>query len=421
MHDELILDLLPGDQPHGRPAHDGAGKPHPRVGRRMSDGMVIVGGGLAAQRAAESLRRDGYEGALRVVAAEAHLPYDRPPLSKAALKDEPLADRLAFREASWYAEQSVDLLLGTAAAGLRPAERRVLLSDGSALRYERLLIATGSRPRRLPTLTGYENVHELRTIDDTRRLAAELQPGARLAVVGAGFVGMEVAATARGLGCEVTLIEAADDPLAALLGAQVGAWFSQVHRNHGVSVLTGRTVERVDGGRRAAGLILSDGTTLPADQVLVGVGVEPDTDWLAGTPLEGPGVRVDLHGRTSLPGVFAAGDAAATFDPLLGRHRPGSHWEAAARQARRAARLMIGLEPGDAEHASFWTDQYGIRIQYLGQARRADRIVIDGEREECDFTVLYRHGDELVAALLVNRSRSLPMIRNQISKGDKPI
>jgi NADPH-dependent 2,4-dienoyl-CoA reductase/sulfur reductase-like enzyme len=383
----------------------------------MSDGIMIAGGGLAAQRATEALRRLGYGGPLRMVCAEPHLPYDRPPLSKEVLSGGLADDSVRFRSDDWYEEHDIDLLLGVSATGLNTAEQRVALSDGRTLRYEQLLIATGSRPRRLPMLADYENVSALRTIDDALRLRVELTSGARLVIVGAGFVGLEVASTARSLGAQVTIIEAAPQPLIGVLGDQIGTWFCELHRAEGVQVITERTVTHVRGQSDVAALELSDGRVVQADHVLVGVGVQPEVEWLAGSGLANGGVPVDAHGRTEIPGVFAAGDAAATYDHRVKRHVPGSHWEAAGRQAVRSARAMLGFDPGSVELSSFWTDQYGLRIQYIGDARLADATTIDGEPEDRNLTATYTRNGVPVAVLLVDRTRSLPAMRKLITDG----
>lgn len=387
--------------------------------------MVVVGGGLAGQRCAEALRRNGYEGPIKIVCAERYRPYDRPPLSKDALTgshpvscDPRSEDALAYRPCRWYEQAEVDLLLGLSAVALRPTERRVLLSDGSRLRYDRLVIATGSRPRTLPMLEGYDNVSTLRTIDDCWRLSEVLASRPRLAVIGAGFIGQEVAATARRLGCEVTMVEAAPAPLAAIIGCELGTWFARLHREEGVEVLTDSTVERARGNGAVEDIRLSGGRTLRVDHVVVGAGVTPNCEWLAGSGVEvAGGVRVDPHGRTEVDAVLAVGDAAAALDPRAGRHVPGSHWEAAGRQGARAARAMLGLDPGDVPVSSFWTDQYGLRIQYLGYAPRADAIALDGDPDSRSFTATFTNAGRPVAALLVNRPRSLPAARASIEKG----
>jgi NADPH-dependent 2,4-dienoyl-CoA reductase/sulfur reductase-like enzyme len=381
-------------------------------------GVAIVGGGLASQRCAETLRREGYEGPVRIVCGEARRPYDRPPLSKELLAGARAEDSLAYRPEKWYEEQSIDLVLGLSATCLSPAERRVELSDGTGLRYHHLVVATGSRPRMLPLLTGYGNVSVLRSLDDAAALRDVLAQRPRLAVIGAGFIGQEVAATARRLGADVALIEAAETPLQSMLGSALGGWFARLHEAEGVRVLCGRTVERAQGNGAVTRLHLSDGETVAADHVVVGIGVAPDTEWLAGSGLDfRRGIPADEHGRTAIDGVWAAGDAAATLDRVLGCHVPGSHWEAAGRQGARAARAMLGLEPGAAPLTSFWTDQYGLRIQYLGHARLADAVTIDGDPALRNFTATFTRAGQPVAALLVDRPRALPAMRKLIEKG----
>ncbi|MGB0091794.1 MAG: FAD-dependent oxidoreductase [Solirubrobacteraceae bacterium] len=383
------------------------------------DGIVIAGGGLAGQRCAETLRRSGYEREIRMVCSEPRRPYDRPPLSKELLAGGERDDELPFRPEQWYGDQQVDLLLGLRAERLVATEHRIELSDGSSLRYDKLLISTGGRPRTLSILSGYDNVSVLRSLDDAvllREVLASSRP--RLAVIGAGFIGLEVAATARKLGVDVTLIEAAACPLESVLGQKLGGWFAQLHAAEGVDVRTGVTVERVDANGTARALSLSDGSAVPVDHVVVGTGIDPDVAWLADSGLDATrGVPVDLHGRTAVEDVFAAGDAAATFDESSRRHVPGSHWEAAGRQGARAARAMLGLDPGAAPATSFWTDQYGLRIQYVGRAQSADSVQIDGELDSRDFTATFSRAGRAVAALLINRPRSLPAARKLIEKG----
>ncbi len=382
------------------------------------NGIVIAGGGLAAQRCAETLRRSGYDGPIKMLCAEAHRPYDRPPLSKELLQGTCTGDALGFRAGDWYDEQDIELSLGTEATSLSLAERRVGLSTGETVRYDRLLIATGSRPRTLPMLDGGANVSVLRTLDDATRLRGVLEQRPHLAIIGAGFIGQEVAATARRLGAEVTMIEAAPTPLYGILGEQLGRWFSQLHIEEGVTVLTDTSVTEVEVNGRVNGLILSDGRRIEPDHIVVGVGAVAEIEWLGDSGLaSGGGVHVDPHGRTAAPDVFAAGDAAATYDPDEGSHIPGSHWEAAGRQAARAAKAMLGLNPGDAPVTSFWTDQYGIRIQYLGRARLADHVELDGDPTTRNFTATFSRAGRPVAALLVDRPRSLPAARKLIEHG----
>jgi NADPH-dependent 2,4-dienoyl-CoA reductase/sulfur reductase-like enzyme len=386
--------------------------------RFSNDGVVIVGGGLAGQRCAEALRRHGYGGALKMVCAEQHRPYDRPPLSKELLAGAGGAEAIAFRDAAWYERHSIDLLLGTHAVALDPPGRRIGLADGRVLRYRRLVIATGSRPRTLSLLEGYENVSVLRSVDDCLSLRSVLDSQPRLTVLGAGFIGQEVAATARRLGAEVTMIEAAATPLISVLGPRLGDWFARLHRAEGVEVLTGCTVAQCVGNGRVQALRLSNGKTVETDHLLVGVGVEPEVAWLAGSGVSARGgVPVDAHGRTVIDEVMAIGDAAATFDPVACAHLPGSHWEAAGRQAVRAARAILGLNPGPSPLTSFWTDQYGIRIQYLGHAWLGDSVQIDGNPADRSFVATFFRAGDPVAGLIVDRPRALPTVRKLIEKG----
>jgi NADPH-dependent 2,4-dienoyl-CoA reductase/sulfur reductase-like enzyme len=383
-----------------------------------SDGIVVIGGGLAGQRCVETLRRSGYTGPIRLVCGEPHLPYDRPPLSKKLLAGSCPQGATGYRPARWYEERNIDVLLGVSACELDPVRQRIRLSDRGVLSYSWVLIATGSRPRTIPMLEGYGNVSTLRTLDDCRRLRDALHARPRLAVIGGGFIGLEVAATARRLGIEVTIIEAASTPLSQVLGARLGEWFAALHRAEGVEVRGGATVDGVAANGVVQGLRLSDGGLVAVDHVVVGVGVVPETDWLTGSGLEcSRGIAVDPDGRTSVPRVLAAGDVAATFDPVTRRLVPGSHWEAAGRQGVRAARVMLGLDPGEAPVTSFWTDQYDVRIQYLGDARTADALELDGDPESRSFTATFSDAGRAVAALLVNRPRALPAARELIQKG----
>ncbi len=381
-------------------------------------GIVIIGGGLAGQRCLETLRRHGYAGPIRLVCGEPHLPYDRPPLSKGLLACTSSHSGPGFRPSRWYEQHDIDVLLGLSATELDPGRRRVTLSDGGVLSYSWVLVATGSSPRPMPLLQGYENVSSLRTLDDCRQLRQALHSRPLLAVIGGGFIGLEVAATARSLGVEVTMIEAAPAPLSRILGPRMGDWFAWLHRAEGVDVRVGHTVDGVQANGSLQGLRLSDGSVVACDHAVVGVGVAPDAAWLASSGLDvTAGVPVDAHGRTAIPRVLAAGDVAATFDQLARRNVPGSHWEAAGRQGARAARVMLGLDPGPVPVTSFWTDQYGIRIQYLGDARLADSIELDGEPESRSYTATFTQAGRVVAALLVNRPRALPAARELIEKG----
>jgi 3-phenylpropionate/trans-cinnamate dioxygenase ferredoxin reductase subunit len=377
----------------------------------MSGPIVIVGGGLAGQRCAEMLRRLGCERPIVMVCGEAHRPYDRPPLSKDVLRQAATEETLSFRSADWYEQKSVQLLLGVEARDLDHRARMLELSDGSSIAYGQLLIATGARPRRLAMFDGFENVSSLRTLEDARRLRSALVPGARLLVVGAGFIGQEVASAARQAGVQTTIVEAAAAPLEDVLGAELGAWFTALHRSHGVALFLDDRVVGVSGGRRIDSVTLASGPTVACDHVLVGVGVEPDLYWLSPNAFDRSGVRTDLDGATEVPDVYAAGDVAATFDPTLEAHVRGGHWESAGRQGARVARAMLGLEPGPPSISSFWSDLYGTRVQYLGHASLADEVTFDGDPATRRFSATFARHEQPVAVLLAGRPEMLPRAR----------
>jgi 3-phenylpropionate/trans-cinnamate dioxygenase ferredoxin reductase subunit len=377
----------------------------------VSAGVLIAGGGLAAQRCAETLRRAGYEGRVRMICAERHLPYDRPPLSKEVLGDQSEERTISFRPSFWYDDNAVELLLDVRAEGLDCTGRRILLTDGSTVDFDKLLVATGSRARTLPLLEGFSNVTTLRTIDDARQLRGVLSERQNLVIIGAGFIGQEVASAARRAGAPATVIESASAPLENVLGRSLGSWFADLHRSHGVDVLVDAQVSGAKGNGRVQSLTLSDGRAIPCDHVVVGIGVLPDGSWLADSGLDPTGLRVDVDGRTVAPDVYAAGDVALTFDSVLGRHVAGAHWESAGRQGSRAAKAMLGLAPGPVSLSSFWSDLYETRIQYLGHAHLADQVTIDGAPDLSDFTATFSRAGQPVAVLLVGRPRHLPDAR----------
>lgn len=385
---------------------------------RGDAGVVIAGGGLSAQRAVETLRRNGYDGAIRMISDEAEPPYDRPPLSKAFLAGEVAPAALRFRGDDWYADHGVELRLGERAVGLDSRARDIVLASGERLAFWRLLIATGSIPRRLPGTERFANVHHLRRLGDARRLRDAIARDRRVVVVGAGFIGLEVASTARRLGARVTVIEAAPAPLAAVLGPRLGRWFARLHREEGVEMHLSARIARFRGGDVMEAIELEDGRRVACDSVVVGIGTVPATGWLAESGLGDRGVTVDAGGRSAVPGIYAAGDASAHLDARLGTHTRTEHWEAAARQGAAAARAILGLDVPPPPTPSFWSDQHGIRIQYVGDAHGADRIHIDGRPEARDFTATFTHRGRPVAALLVGRPHALPELRRQIERAD---
>jgi 3-phenylpropionate/trans-cinnamate dioxygenase ferredoxin reductase subunit len=381
----------------------------------VDDGIVIAGGGLAAQRCAESLRRGEYAGRLRIVCAERHRPYDRPPLSKEMLRVGGEPESPEFHPEEWYAERNVELLLDVTAASLDADAHLLTLADGSTLGYDKLVIATGARPRMLPQFDGYSNVSTLRTLEDSRLLASLLAGESRLVVIGAGFIGQEVAAAARAAGAEVAVIELESLPLVGLLGPELGRWFAELHSGEGVELILGEVVSAISGQDRIESLTLSDGRSVACDHVLVGVGVVPDVGWLEAAGVPAGGVPTDASGRSELPDVFAAGDAAAVYDPFLARHVVSGHWEASSRQGIQVAGALLGREPAPAPLPSFWSDQYGTRIQYLGHAELADDVTIEGDTTARDFVAHYTLAGELVAALVVGRPRAVGELRQRLN------
>lgn len=341
------------------------------------DTIVIAGGGLAAQKCAETLRSRGFDGRIQMVCAEPVRPYDRPPLSKEALSS-PSWSGSAFRSDAWYSDNDVELLLGTTATGV---VGRYLETSAGPLRFDKLLIATGAAPRTLPFGSC------LRSVADARSLRERLTPGSRLAVVGAGFIGMEVAASARSLGVDVVLIDVMPAPLAGLLGPDVSRWLVGLHRDEGVEVVLG---EGVAAPRRRS-LELVGGRRVACDHVVVGIGVVPGAAW-----------------QTDRPDVFMAGDVTGS-----------QHWDAAVRQAQAAARAMLGLDAPAPAIPSFWSDQYGLRIQYVGDASAADAVAWDGAPGARDFTAVYSREGRPVAALVVNRPRELPKLRRLVTENQE--
>jgi 3-phenylpropionate/trans-cinnamate dioxygenase ferredoxin reductase subunit len=324
--------------------------------------VVVVGGGLAATRTVEELRLLGADSRITVVSEEAVLPYDRPPLSKDVLRGE--RDAVPLRD-EWLS-LDIDLRLGCRGVTLRPEEHVVLLDDGTQVSYDAAVLATGARPRALPGLTG-RGVHVLRTAADACGLAEDVRRCGRLVVVGGGFIGCEAAASARALDAAVTMVELLPSPLARVLGAQVGAEVGRLHTAEGVTVIGGTSVLEVRGEGDERQLLLSDQSTLDAPVVLVGIGVAPDVDWLKGSGLTlDDGVLCDANGRTSIEGVWAAGDVARWWHPLYGSHVRLEHWTSAAEQGVAVARDIMG-QPAPVSGVPYvWSDQYRTKFQLLG-------------------------------------------------------
>lgn len=367
--------------------------------------FVIVGAGEAGGSAAQVLREEGFDGRLVLVGAEDHLPYERPPLSKSYLNGEPYKSEGSLQDQDWYDSQGVDLRLGRRAVRLDRSAREVVLDDGERLRYDKVLVATGATPRRLD-VPGADlgGVHYLRTLEDSQRLAHALTAKARVVVVGAGWIGLEVAATARGRECTVTVIDPNDVPLKAVLGERMGGFFADLHRQHGVEFQLGRTVTELRGHQNVEVVVMDDGTELRADLVVVGVGVHPVVDLLGGELIsDDGGVRVDTQMRTEDPDVFVAGDIASVENPLYGRRIRVEHWANALMNGQIAARSMMGHASEFDPAPFFFTDQYDIAMEYAGWAptNSADPL-IRGDLAGHAFHAFWLLDDVVVAGMHVN-------------------
>jgi NADPH-dependent 2,4-dienoyl-CoA reductase/sulfur reductase-like enzyme len=374
--------------------------------------VVVIGASAAGLAVVEALRRDGYDGRLTLVGTEVHPPYDRPPLSKQVLSGKWPPERVQLRPPADLAGLDLDLRLGVAATGLDTGARQVALSAGGPLPYDRLVIATGVTPRRLPGTGQLRGIHTLRTLDDALGLAAELEPGRRLAVVGGGFLGSEVAAVAAERGVQVTLLEPAPTLLAVAVGLSIGAFVADVHRAHGVDVRTGEgsavvSVESDDGA--VTGLRLADGSRIATDAVLVAIGSVPSVDWLAGSGLRcDDGVRCDPS-CAAAPGVYAAGDVARWLNPRFGAEMRIEHRTNASEQGVHVARVLTTGEPEPfAPVPYFWSDQYDLKIQSFGWLRGHDEMrVIEEDPDHGRVVAVYRKGDRLVGVLGVNSARAI--------------
>ncbi|PLC11370.1 pyridine nucleotide-disulfide oxidoreductase [Kocuria flava] len=384
------------------------------------ESLVIVGASLAGLAAARAARNHGYTGRLTVVGDDPQRPYDRPPLSKDFLAGRIGAEDLALEtEAD---DLDAEWVLGVRAVSFDAATRTVVLDDGRLLHAEGLVVATGASPRSLPPIAGLDNVVTLRTVADAHRLRELLAPGRRLVVVGAGFIGAEVASTAHELGLEVTVVEKSPTPLCGPLGAELGAVVAGLHERAGVELLCGTDIERFEvAGGAVRAVHLAGGRQLPADVVVVGIGAAPNTAWLEGSGVElGNGVLCDAVGRTGVPGVVAVGDCAAWYDPATGTHRRVEHWTGAAERPASAVGALLGADPAGLPAVKppyFWSDQYGTRLQFAGDAARGDRIVYEqGGPGEDSLLAVYYAGDEPVAVLGWNQVRLFCRWRKTLEK-----
>jgi NADPH-dependent 2,4-dienoyl-CoA reductase/sulfur reductase-like enzyme len=382
----------------------------------MMRDVVVVGASLAGLRAAESLRTAGFDGSITVIGDEPHLPYDRPPLSKRLLAGEWEVDRIALRKPDDLASLDVNWRLSTRAVGIDIAERRIALAGGEHVRFEGAILATGSRPRTLPGQDELPDVVVLRSVDESLDLRRRIAGGGRrVVVIGAGFIGLEVAATARTLGNEVLVLESAPAPLIRGLGATMGAAIAAVHADHGVEVRCGVTIE----GLRPGAVLIDGGWHEPADVVVVGIGVAPATEWLTGSGLEiRDGVVCGADLNTGVPLLYAAGDIVRWYNPLFEEEMRVEHWTNAAEQGALAATNLLAEATGQRTSAYapvpfFWSDQYDRRIQFLGRASGEDDVqIVAGSVASRQFVALYGNRGRLRGVLGLNAPRQVMPFRS---------
>jgi 3-phenylpropionate/trans-cinnamate dioxygenase ferredoxin reductase subunit len=364
--------------------------------------FIIIGGGLAGAKAAEALREQGFGGKVILAAQEEQLPYERPPLSKEYLAGKKTLAEFTVQDAAWYRDHDIDLRLGATVNAIDPQARTVRFDDGSIEGYDKLLLATGSRSRR-PKIPGSvaSGVHYLRTIDDAEELNSVLTEGSSLAVVGAGWIGLEVAANARGRGVNVTVVESAKQPLLAALGEEVAEVFANLHREHGVDLRLETSVEEItteDG--TATGLLLGDGSTIAADTVLVAVGAQANAELAeeAGLAMAGGGVQVSSSLRTSDPDIYAVGDIATAENPVFDTRIRTEHWANAMKQPAVAVAGMLGRTAEYDELPYFFTDQYDLGMEYVGHSAGYERVEFRGDVPGREFVVYWLDGDDRVLA-----------------------
>lgn len=387
----------------------------------MMAGILILGAGHAGGTAAVLLRQNGYDGPITLVGDEPYLPYQRPPLSKGWLKGQVDADALLLKPASFYDEQGIELLAGYGATAIDRSTRRVTFADGSVRGYDSLILATGARAATLPVPgADLAGLHSLRSMADADRLRSALQPGRRLAVIGGGYIGLEVAASARSLGADVVVLERESRLLARVASPALSAFFQRRHEEQGVHFLLGSGVAGLIGDRagHVAGIQLADGCTLPCDAVLVCIGARPNDGLAQAAGLDCPnGVRVDLSARTLDPAIYAIGDVTYRPLPLYGSASRLESVPSALEQAKQAAAAITGRPPPPAEVPWQWSDQYDVKLQIAGLPIGADQILVRGNPDAGRFATFHLQGDQVRAVEAVNRPSDFMLARQFIAAG----
>jgi 3-phenylpropionate/trans-cinnamate dioxygenase ferredoxin reductase component len=369
---------------------------------------VIVGASLGGAKAAEALRAAGYDGRIVLLGAESELPYERPPLSKGYLQGKADRETIYVHAREWYDEGDIDLRLGVTVTGVDRAAHEVVLADGSRIGYTKLLLTTGSSPRKLQVPgADMDGVLYLRSAADSDRIKALIARASRIVVIGAGWIGLEITAAAREAGVAVTVLEAAELPLLRVLGSEVASVFAALHTEHGVDLRLGVQVTEITGSDgHADGVLLSDGSLIPADAVIVGVGIVPNTELAAAVGLDvDNGILVDAQLRSSDPDIYAAGDVANAYHPVLGKHIRVEHWANALNQPQTAARAMTGADVSYDRVPYFFTDQYDLGMEYSGYVEPDgyDEVVFRGDVDGREFVAFWLgNGGRVLAGMNVN-------------------
>ena len=386
----------------------------------MPDTIVIAGGGHAAGQAAISLRHDGFTGRIVIVGEEPYLPYQRPPLSKKFLAGELELERLMLRHERFYTEHNIEVRLSTRVETIQRELKQVVLSDGDSLSYDRLLLAIGSQVRKLDIPgSDLEGIHYLRSIDDVLKMRAGFQSGARMVVIGAGYIGLEVAAVAVTRGLSVTVVEMADRVMSRVVAPEVSEFFARVHREAGVDIRCGRDPSSaLVGDRRVAALRSRDGTELPADMVVVGIGIEPTIEIAETAGLEiDNGIIVDEFCRTSDPYILAIGDCTSHPNNILGRRLRLESVHNAQEQAKTASATLCGKLHPYVQVPWFWSDQYDLKLQIVGLSGDHDSVILRGDPKDRSFAAFYMKGDLLIAVDAVNSAREFMLSKKLIANG----
>ncbi len=385
----------------------------------MTETFVIVGAGLAGGGAAATLREEGFDGRLVLIGAEPQPPYERPPLSKEYLRGESPFEQVLFQPLDFYAENDIETRFGARVTRVDAAEKVVDLDHGERVAYDALLAATGGQNRHIP-IPGIdlEGIYGLRTVADSDRIRAEISPGRKAVVVGMGFIGLEVAAALRQSGVEVAIVDRNTVPLRRVLGEEIGRVVGEIHRDYGTELIFEDEVAVFEGAERVERVTTQRGRRIECDFVVVGLGIEPAAELLAGTGVGiDNGVLVDEYLRTGVEEIYAAGDVANHYHPVFKRHIRVEHWQNALKQGPAAARNMLGgNEPYD-EIPWFWSDQYEHNLQYAGFHSEWDELVVRGNTEERNFVAFYRRDGRVLAAVAINGGRdlrrSIPLIKAQ--------